>query len=152
MIGGAVRSLFPHVRELTEAIARMWGCLADFSFTRLTSVVTGAEVPFAVAAGAAIATVGPEGLDDNPELSCAGEGFSNLPDACPGALLWIGNGVLPDGSFYNLHAPKYDSSNAIIPAGLRYRVNLAKVELGVSSQEDQGAVCETNQKVGTNTV
>lgn len=137
VIGGTTRSFSSEtrdlierrIREVADATALMWGCEASFLFDRSTSVVVSSEGPFAAASKAAISTVGAGKLDPNLDLSCAGEDFSVLLDACPGAFLWIGNGVGADGGYNQLHTPMYDFNDEIIPIGVRYWVELAMAEL-----------------------
>ncbi|MBZ9678542.1 M20 aminoacylase family protein [Mesorhizobium sp. ES1-1] len=138
VIGGTTRSFRPETRDLIERrmrevadqTARTWGCQAEFKFNRSTSVVVSAEEPFKSASAAARATVGEQNYNDRLDLSCAGEDFANMMDVRPGAFLWIGNGIEPDGTFHQLHTPHYNFNDDIIPTGVRYWINLTHLELG----------------------
>lgn len=138
VVGGTTRSFRPEtrdlierrMREVTEHTARTWGCEAEFAFNRSTSVVVSAEEPFKAASAAAVATVGQQNYNGDLDLSCAGEDFANMLNVRPGAFLWIGNGVEPDGTFHQLHTPHYNFNDEIIPDGVRYWINLAYSELG----------------------
>jgi hippurate hydrolase len=137
VIGGTTRSFLPEtrdtierrMREVTDLVAKTWGCEAAFKFNRSTSVLVNAPEPFDAAAAAAVATVGKDRFDGDLDKSCAGEDFANMLDVRPGAFLWIGNGSEPDGSYHQLHTPKYNFNDDAIPVGVRYWVNLALGEL-----------------------
>lgn len=138
VIGGTTRSFTSEtrdhierrMRDLAEATALAWGCQAEFRFDRSTNVVVSADGPFAAAAKAASEVVGDSNFDANLAPSCGGEDFSNMLAVCPGAFLWIGNGAEEDGSFHQLHTPKYDFNDAALPVGVKFWVTLAMNELG----------------------
>jgi hippurate hydrolase len=141
VIGGTTRSFLPEtrdlierrMREVTDLTARTWGCKAEFKFNRSTAVVVSAEEPFKTASAAAISTVGHERYDDNLQRSCAGEDFANMMAVRPGAFLWVGNGLEPDGSYHQLHTPHYNFNDDVIPIGVKYWVNVATQELSGST-------------------
>ena len=59
--------------------------------------------------------------------SMAGEDFTFYLDHRPGAFVWIGNGELREGA--ELHGPKYDFNDAILPAASHWMAEVAKVAL-----------------------
>jgi len=59
--------------------------------------------------------------------SMAGEDFSFYLQQKPGAFVWIGNGELRDGA--ELHGPKYDFNDAILPAAASWMAEVAKTAL-----------------------
>lgn len=141
VIGGTTRSFSAETRdlierrigELAELAAKLWGCKAEFTFKRVASVLISREEQFKAVAAAAIATIGNENFSDNEPLTCGGEDFANMmKGGRPGAFLWIGNGSRPDGIFHQLHTPRYNFNDDIIPVGVRYWVSLAMEELSGS--------------------
>lgn len=59
--------------------------------------------------------------------SMAGEDFAFFLKQCPGAFAWIGNGELRDGA--ELHGPRYDFNDAILPVASSWMAEVAKVAL-----------------------
>ncbi|MBN2751969.1 MAG: amidohydrolase, partial [Rhodospirillaceae bacterium] len=57
------------------------------------------------------------------------EDFAFMLERCPGALIFIGNGVNPDGSCQNLHTSLYDFNDEILALGATYWVMLTRAEL-----------------------
>lgn len=137
VIGGTTRSFSPETRdmiekrigEVAEMTARSWGCTAHFTFSRSTAVLINAEEPYGAAVSAAMKTVGEANFKDNIVRTCGGEDFANMMAVRPGAFLWVGNGSESDGTFHQLHTPKYDFNDDLIPIGVGYWVNLALGEL-----------------------
>jgi amidohydrolase len=56
--------------------------------------------------------------------SMAGEDFAFYLQHRPGAFVWIGNGPLRDGA--ELHGPRYDFNDAILPVASRWLAEVAK--------------------------
>ena len=50
------------------------------------------------------------------------EDFSFMLEQVPGALMFIGNGQSPP-----LHSPQYDFDDAVLPFGVQYFTNLARI-------------------------
>lgn len=59
--------------------------------------------------------------------SMAGEDFAHYLQQRPGAFVWIGNGELRDGA--ELHGPRYDFNDAILPVASRWMAEVAKTAL-----------------------
>ncbi len=59
--------------------------------------------------------------------SMAGEDFAFYLQHCPGAFVWIGNGPLRDGA--ELHGPRYDFNDAILPVASSWMAEVAKTAL-----------------------
>jgi metal-dependent amidase/aminoacylase/carboxypeptidase family protein len=53
-----------------------------------------------------------------------GEDFSFMPNARPGAMLWLGNGSGEGDCF--LHNSRYDFNDAALPIGVSFFVRLAE--------------------------
>jgi hippurate hydrolase len=50
-------------------------------------------------------------------------------EAKPGAFIFVGNGVAPDGKVHGLHTPMFDFNDEAIPVGSAYWVRLVQEEL-----------------------
>ena len=48
----------------------------------------------------------------------------------PGVFIRIGNGMNEDGSFHNLHTPRYDFNDDILALGAAYWVEVVRQERG----------------------
>ncbi|MCK1390465.1 amidohydrolase [Bradyrhizobium sp. 1] len=59
--------------------------------------------------------------------SMAGEDFAHYLAHRPGAFVWIGNGELRDGA--ELHGPRYDFNDAILPVASGWMAEVAKTAL-----------------------
>ncbi|MDE5462252.1 amidohydrolase [Bradyrhizobium sp. CSS354] len=59
--------------------------------------------------------------------SMAGEDFAHFLSRRPGAFVWIGNGELRDGA--ELHGPRYDFNDAILPVAASWMAEVAKAAL-----------------------
>jgi hippurate hydrolase len=71
---------------------------------------------------------GDSAVNEDVAPMMAGEDFSYMLEARPGAFMFIGNG--PSAS---LHNPAYDFNDDVIPHGISYWVQLAESALPPSS-------------------
>jgi hippurate hydrolase len=62
--------------------------------------------------------------------SMAGEDFAHYLQQRPGAFVWIGNGELRDGA--ELHGPRYDFNDAILPVASSWMAEVAKAALSAN--------------------
>jgi len=62
--------------------------------------------------------------------SMAGEDFAFYLQKRPGAFVWIGNGPLRDGA--ELHGPRYDFNDAILPVASSWMAEVAKTALSAN--------------------
>ncbi len=117
------------IRELAEGLATMHGAAADV-FIRWGAVpVVNHDAETDVAAAAARAIVGDEAVSTDAPKSTGGEDFAFMLEKRPGAIIGIGNGVSPDGTWHALHTPKYDFNDEILPLGAAYWVSIVREEL-----------------------
>ncbi len=138
VIGGTARTYSLEVRDIVErriaelaaATAQAWGCKAEAFYRRGTSPLINAAEQVAVGVAAASAAAGAERVEDKLPPSTGGEDFAEMMLERPGAFMFIGNGVDPDGSSAGLHTPLYDFNDEIIPDGVRYWVGVVDQELG----------------------
>jgi metal-dependent amidase/aminoacylase/carboxypeptidase family protein len=57
----------------------------------------------------------------------ASEDFAFMLQARPGCYVWLGNGPAENGR--NLHSPRYDFNDEILPVGAAYWVHLVETIL-----------------------
>jgi hippurate hydrolase len=136
VVRGTARCFTPEVRDLLErrlaevatALAAASHCTAVLDYERRYPPLINAEAQTAIAARAAAAVVGPDKVDTRIEPVTAGEDFSFMLNARPGAFMLIGNGIdRPDGL---LHTPQFDFNDDILYLGATYWCSLALTELG----------------------
>lgn len=117
------------IRELAEGLASLHGATADV-FIRWGAVpVVNHDAETDVAAAAARAIVGDDAVSTDAPKSTGGEDFAFMLEKRPGAIIGIGNGVNPDGTWHALHTPKYDFNDEILPLGAAYWVSIVRQEL-----------------------
>lgn len=117
------------IRELAEGLANLHGATAEV-FIRWGAVpVVNHDAETDVAAAAARAIVGGEAVSTEAPKSTGGEDFAFMLEKRPGAIIGIGNGVNPDGTWHALHTPKYDFNDEILPLGAAYWVSIVRQEL-----------------------
>lgn len=117
------------IRELAEGLASLHGATAEV-FIRWGAVpVVNHDAETDVAAAAARAIVGGEAVSTDAPKSTGGEDFAFMLEKRPGAIIGIGNGVNPDGTWHALHTPKYDFNDEILPLGAAYWVSIVRQEL-----------------------
>jgi len=122
------------LRELAESLAAMHGATAEISYEELCPPTVNAAEKVAPANAAAAALVGEARVGEFP-MSTGGEDFAFMLREKPGVFMRIGNGVEADGSFHNVHTPKYDFNDEILALGAAYWAHLVRQELGWSEED-----------------
>lgn len=117
------------IRELATGLAALHGATAEFAMKWLAAPVVNHDSQTDVAASAAVALVGADAVDVDAPKGTGGEDFGYMLLARPGAIIGIGNGVRPDGTWDALHTPKYDFNDEILPLGGAYWVSVVHQEL-----------------------
>jgi len=109
------------MRRVAAGIAATYGLEAMVEFRRGIPVTANhpGERDLAVAAAGAVTAVR---RDLPPAMT--GEDFSWFLAEVPGAFVWIGNGPAEDGR--ELHHPRYDFNDAILPVASRYLAEVAR--------------------------
>jgi amidohydrolase len=135
-LAGTVRTLRPEMRdfaekrliEVAEGVAGALGASASVHYTRNYPVTFNhdRETDFAVQTARSIAGTGAVNEEVAPMM--AGEDFSYMLEARPGAFIFIGN-----GESASLHNPAYDFNDDAIPHGISYWVRLAERSLPATS-------------------
>ena len=119
--------------ELAHAHAAAQGCTAEVEYGRYTRVLVNDAEHAATMARAAQSLVGTEAVNANAPPITGGEDFADMLRVKPGAFIFIGNGVQPDGSFHSVHTPKYDFNDDILTLGAGFWVNLVRQELATAA-------------------
>ena len=129
---GTVRTMDPAVRELAETriktlaenIAAGFGATAHVDYRRGYPVMVNSETETEYAAEAARAVAGDCG---SAPLVMGGEDFAYMLEERPGAYILVGNGDTAD-----VHHPKYNFNDSVIPAGCSFWVELAERRLAAA--------------------
>ena len=130
---GTVRTLDEEVRDLMETrlkavtvgLVETLGGKAAVSYRRGYPVTVNTAEAAAYAAGIAAQIAGPDQVNANTDPSMAGEDFSYMLQARPGAFMFLGTGDGPD-----LHSDTYDFNDEVIPVGVSYWVRLIEGTAG----------------------
>ncbi|MBN8997514.1 MAG: amidohydrolase [Rhizobiales bacterium] len=128
-VAGTVRTLRAPVRDFVDAriraiaaqIAAAHGATAVVDYDRNYPVTRNHPEQAAFAAEIASEIVGEARVDRETPPIMAGEDFSYMLEARPGAFIFIGN-----GDSAGLHSPLYDFDDAAIPFGSSYFVRLVE--------------------------
>uniref|UniRef100_UPI0034A0EDA9 M20/M25/M40 family metallo-hydrolase n=1 Tax=Rhodovarius sp. TaxID=2972673 RepID=UPI0034A0EDA9 len=117
------------IRELAELAAATQGATAEISMWWNAIPLVNHERETEVMAAAARAVAGEAGLDTATQPVTGGEDFAFMLQAKPGAFVFLGAGVAPDGTAHALHSPLYDFNDAALPHGVAFWVQLVRQEL-----------------------
>jgi amidohydrolase len=131
---GSVRTFKPEVQDrVIAAIGRIarhtaeaLGSVAEVDYRRgyPPTINAARETEFACSIAAKVAAK----VDPNTPPIMGAEDFSFMLQAKPGCFMFIGNGDGPVGGCM-VHNPNYDFNDAILPAGVRYWVELVRTAL-----------------------
>lgn len=111
--------------RVAEGIGAACGVRADVLWRQGVEVTANSPAERELAAVAA-AAVAPTRRDVPPAMT--GEDFSWFLKEVPGAFVWIGNGPAEDGR--ELHNPRYDFNDAVLPTASGFLAETAKRALG----------------------
>jgi amidohydrolase len=131
---GTVRTLDDTVRALMETrlkamvtnIAEAFGVKADVTYRRGYPVTVNAPAQTGFAEQIAQEIVGEDRVNGHADPMMAGEDFSYMLQARPGAFIFIGN-----GNSTPLHTDTYDFNDEVIPLGVSYWARLVETALPV---------------------
>ena len=118
------------LRELAAGCAALQGCTAEVEYRKFSRVLVNDPDHTVAAAKAAAALVGEDNVNANAAPITGGEDFADMLKAKPGAFIFIGNGLKPDGTHHSVHTPDYDFNDDILTLGASYWVSLVRQELG----------------------
>ncbi|HEY5863037.1 MAG TPA: M20 aminoacylase family protein [Casimicrobiaceae bacterium] len=115
------------MRTLVDGIAAMFEMTATVRYERRYPATVNSEVETAHATRAAAAIVGAANVDTDPVPEMGSEDFAFMLQQRPGCYVWLGAGHGPDTP--NIHNPRYDFNDAVLPIGASYWVTLAEQQL-----------------------
>jgi hippurate hydrolase len=131
---GSVRTFRPEVQDrviadigrIARHTAQAFGSVAEVDYRRgyPPTINAKGETEFACSVAAKVAV---PVIADMPPIM-GSEDFSFMLLARPGCFMFIGNGDGPVGGCM-VHNPNYDFNDAILPAGVRYWVELVRAAL-----------------------
>jgi amidohydrolase len=117
------------MRTLVDGIAAMFEMTATVRYERRYPATVNSEIETTHAVTAAAAVVGAANVDTNPTPEMGSEDFAFMLNERPGCYVWLGAGSGPDTP--NIHNPRYDFNDAVLPIGASYWVTLAEQQLPV---------------------
>ncbi len=128
-VAGTARCLRAEVRdfierrigEIAKSVASGYGVEASVDYDRNYPVTVNDEAAVKFAARVAGDVVDPANVTTNAPPLLAGEDFSYMLEARPGAFVFIGN-----GDSAGLHSAHYDFNDEIIPIGCSYWARLVE--------------------------
>ena len=128
-LAGTVRTLRPEMRDfaekrltkIAEGVAQALGASAIVQYTRNYPVTFNHDRETEFAALTARTVAGDSAINTDVAPMMAGEDFSYMLEARPGAFIFIGN-----GESASLHNPAYDFNDDAIAYGISYWVQLAE--------------------------
>jgi len=112
------------VRRLTTGIAEAFGATADVAFRRAYPATVNEVEATGRAVRAATAVVGEARVGELPRPTMGGEDFAFMLNERPGSYIMLGGGRGPDEA--QVHHPRYDFNDAILPTGASYWATLAE--------------------------
>ncbi|HTS90613.1 MAG TPA: M20 aminoacylase family protein [Stellaceae bacterium] len=115
------------ILRVAENAAAAHGATAALNFRRGYPPLVNHARETEIACNAAALTVGEENVDRNGAPRMASEDFSYMLEARPGAFIFLGNGD-GEGSC-DVHNPRYDFNDEIIPVGASFFTNLVETVL-----------------------
>ncbi len=132
-LGGTVRTLDADVRDLVEArfkkivaaTAEAYDCTVDITYDRGYPVTVNSDANTVFAADVARQVAGAGAVDDNTPPIMAGEDFSYMLEARPGAYIFLGNGE--EGAM--VHHPEYVFNDDAIPAGCSWLAGMVETRM-----------------------
>jgi amidohydrolase len=112
------------IAMICEGMGKATGTSITLDYDQAHPVALNDPREAAFAASVARRMVGAHKVDGAVRPSMAGEDFSHMLTARPGAFIFIGN-----GDSQGLHHPAYDFHDGAIPAGVAYWVGLVEAAL-----------------------
>ncbi|WP_159995736.1 M20 aminoacylase family protein [Roseomonas sp. 18066] len=112
------------VTELATGIAAAYGAKAAVKFTRMYPATINEEASTQLAIRAAGAVSGEAKVAELPKPTMGGEDFAFMLNEKPGAYLFLGGGKSAGDP--QVHHPKYDFNDAILPVGASFFATLAE--------------------------
>ena len=133
---GTVRTFNPKTREylkakmeeIAKALAGAYGASIEFQYRYVIDSTINDPKATALCVEVARSVVGHDNVNADVEPCMGGEDFGAMLEKVPGAYIWVGQAE-PDESSnhnYNLHTPRYDFNDTIIPIAMEYYAGLVE--------------------------
>lgn len=148
-VGGTARCFTTDVGDiisrrlshLAHSSAAAYDCNAEVNMAWGAPPLVNSSEQVEIAVAAAAAVSGAAAVDANAKPLTAGEDFSHMLRARPGAFALIGNGTTNDDSS-GLHTPLFDFNDQILAVGIAYWTAIVDQELGPRSASTGGVVTD----------
>ena len=135
---GTVRTFRPETRDAVEAgieriatgVAAAMGAEAKVDYRRNYPATINSVDEAAFARTVAAAVVGEENVIADSDPCMGGEDFAFMLEEKPGCYVWMGQGGGP--SSCNVHHPRYDFNDELLPIGASYWAELVERRLAVA--------------------
>lgn len=123
------KGMEPALRRICEGLAHAHGIAMDLTYTYgyPVTVNTAAETEFAREVAGQV--VGADNVQPALAPSMGAEDFAFMLEKRPGCYVWVGNGPTDGGR--QLHNPRYDFNDDILPTGVAYWGELVERALPV---------------------
>ncbi|HLI10445.1 MAG TPA: M20 aminoacylase family protein [Alphaproteobacteria bacterium] len=122
-----LEKLGPAIQRIADGVAATYGARAKLDFRMTYPPLINHARETEIAANAAAEVVGEENVDRNMPPRTASEDFSFMLQARPGAFIFIGNGK--GETSCDVHNPRYDFNDDIIPLGASFFARLIEKSL-----------------------
>ena len=137
VVNGTARYFAPAVRDvidtrlraMAQQFASLHGATAEVELDWLAVPTINHDEQTDVCVAAASSVVPASAVDPKMQASTGGEDFAYMLLKKPGAMIMIGNGIPADGIVHQVHTPKFNFNDDIIPLGVAYWVELVHQEL-----------------------
>jgi hippurate hydrolase len=125
----AVRDMMERrIREIGEGICRTFGATMTMRYERRYPPLVNEPAAVKIAVAVARDVAGDsDRVDPEKELVMGSEDFACMLEEKPGAYIFVGNGGADGGR--QLHNPRYDFNDAILPIGASYWARLVETTL-----------------------
>ena len=110
--------------SVAKSVAEGMGCTAEVWYQRMYPATVNHAEQTAKAEKVAAEIVGPAKVSELPAPVMGGEDFAFMLEARPGSYLYLGGGRTDSDP--NVHHPKYDFNDAILPIGASYLARVAE--------------------------
>lgn len=107
------------MKQTAERVCAQHGATCRLDYHQAYPVLVNHKEGVELALSAAKAVVGDANVIDNQEASMGSEDFAEFLLECPGAYIFLGNGVESRGGCM-IHNPGYDFNDENLPIGARY--------------------------------
>jgi amidohydrolase len=130
-----IKTIMASMERVAKGVAAGFGAKVECEFHPGYPPLVNNHDEAMFAADIAESIVGKGNVNRNGPLVMGSEDFSYMLNACPGAFVLIGNGGAEEGSpsQCEVHNPKYDFNDEILPLGAQFFARLVETKLAPKS-------------------